>query len=201
MIFADRDAKSFTAFLDYHEASATGAHVPARLAHVATLPLKHPIAWAEWLSKNLTKFTQETFAQFIEDHLPEIAQPAGATLLELVRNFEAKKDVNYQSSIRANDGNVQFSYNEIVQGNSRAGTMTMPAELILVLSPFEGSAEFPVTARMRWRLETGGKLSLWYDLLRIENVVDLAFAETRDNIKNGTVSVCRAIISGAVVED
>lgn len=201
MIFADRDEKSFTAFLDYHEATATGAHVPARLAHTAVLPLKHPIAWLAWTGKNKQKFTQEEFAQFIEDHLPEIAQPAGATLLELVRNFEAKKDVNYQSSIRANDGNIQFTYNEIVQGNSRAGQMMMPADLLLALSPFEGSSQFPVTARMRWRLETGGKLSLWYDLLRVEDVLDIAFEQTRDNIKNGTVTVARSIISGAVLDD
>jgi hypothetical protein len=96
---------------------------------------------------------------------------------------------------------VVFAYNEVVQGGGtgRGGQMTMPATVKLALMPFDGGQVFPVTARMRWRLESGGKLALWYDLLRLEDILDMAFEDERQVIKNGTVGSVRAVLARAGV--
>jgi uncharacterized protein YfdQ (DUF2303 family) len=192
IIFADRDRGCYTAVFDYHD----GPIIAARLLHRAQVTLRHTPAWKAWTAKNGKPFEQADFAQFVEDHMTEIGQPSGAALLEMVRTFEAKKEITYSSAQRQGDGQVLFTYNEVVNGPP-VGKVSMPTELKLVLKPFEGSIEYPVTARMRWRIPSG-KLTLWYDLLRADDVLDAAFADETQRVKNGTVATVRALLHGTI---
>jgi uncharacterized protein YfdQ (DUF2303 family) len=194
VVFATRRPAGFSAVLDYHAAS----NLPSWNAHrVNFVPLQTP-SWADWNGANKRRFNQADFAQFIEDHIPDIAEPAGAKLLELARNFEATKAVTFQSQQRVADGSVQFTYNEDVQGTPRSAAMKVPTEITLALAPFEGSKAYKVTARLRYRIGEGGKLELWYDLLRVVDVLDAAFNDVLDDIKKGTADSVRMVLLGSI---
>lgn len=192
LVFADYENDQFGAILDYHK-SATE---PSWGRHKATLKLAHTAAWQIWAGKNKAQMTQTEFGQFLEDNLPDIAAPNGADLLEVARSFEANKSVNFKSSRRESDGSVNFAYEEDVKGTTKQGGMKVPTEFVLGLVPYEGSKKYAVTARLRYRLGTGGALSLWYELQRIEDVLDAAFTEIEASIREKLTPVIRAMVRG-----
>lgn len=193
VIFAQPRPGGFVASLDYH-ATPTD---PSWNGHRANLSLHQTLAWKEWTAANKVPMSQADFAQFLEDHIPDIAEPSGATLLEVARNFEAKKAVTFQSSQRVSDGSVQFTFNEDVQGTPKAGALKVPSEFVLVIAPFEGTKPAALKARLRYRIGEGGKLSIWFDLIRAQDVLDSAFNEVYAEIKASTSSVVRSIVLGS----
>jgi uncharacterized protein YfdQ (DUF2303 family) len=177
VIFADKAAHTFTGVIDFHKTAE------ARWGrHRAVLVARQTEAWKRWVGADGEKKNQADFAQFIEDNIPDIAAPAGAQLVEIARNLEAKKDVNFTSVLRPQNGSVNFHYQENVQGAVRGGDITIPDEFILGLAPFEGCDKYRVTARLRYRIESGGRLAMWFDLLRVEDIIEQAFAEIHDDI-------------------
>lgn len=179
VIFADKVARAFVAVLDYHEPGVDGLARWGR--HRVSLPLRHTPSWQIWTGKHGVKMTQTDFAQFLEDNMPDIADPPGAQIVEIARSLEAKKAVTFQSQIRMEDGSHKFTYAEDVQGSAKSGSLQIPATFTLGLVPFEGADKYKVTARFRYRLD-GGKLALWFDLVRTEDVLDAAVADEQDTI-------------------
>lgn len=172
ILFADAIARRFTAAIDYHPASEEQGTAQWDLFR-AVLPLRHTPSWETWAKANGQAMDQATFAQFLEDNIPDIAEPSGATLVEIARTLEAKTDVQFESHIRADNGAHRFQYIENVNGTA-AGNVTIPQELTLVLQPFEGSKSYPVKARFRYRI-TSKKLTMWFDLVRLQDVLKAAF--------------------------
>ncbi len=193
LVFADKKAGTFTAVLDYHAAP----DAPSWCEHAAGLVLIPTLAWAEWTAANKQAMTQAEFATFVEDHIPDIVSPDGAALLELALNFEATKAGKFGSAMRQSDGSVDFSYSEEVVGqNAKAGKVKAPTTFVLALAPFEGTPVRQVTARFRYRIAEGGKLALWFDLLRVQEVRDLAFAEVAAKLATDLSGVVRGQVEG-----
>lgn len=180
VIFADKVNRSFTAVLDYH-----GVDKARWGRHRAVLAARQTEAWKRWVEADGKRMNQADMAQFIEDNIPDIASPPGAELVEVARNLEAKKDVTFLSTQRPQNGSVNFHYQETVQGSMRGGDLAIPEQFILGLTPFEGCSPYKVTARLRYRIEAGGKLAIWFDLLRVEDIVEEAFKEITEDVTGG----------------
>lgn len=191
LVFADKDAGTFCAVLDYHQDMDS----PSWNEHTCTLALKPTLAWQEWMASNKQPMNQSAFGLFLEEHMGDIAAPAGATLLEMVRNFEAKKNASFSSSIRETDGTVDFKFTETVEGASKGGQIKVPEDFTLALKPFEGSAAQAVKARLRYRID-GGKLSLSYDLFRPQEVRDAAYDAVAKDLDGRLKASARGYVTG-----
>lgn len=193
-IFANDDALCVLAIVDYH-----GPAGPGFAEHVVELKLERRPEWKTWLEANKRAMNQATFAQFVEDNLPDIAAPVGAVVLEVVRTLEARKKVNFLSAVRLQDGNREFTYEEQTDASAAKGTLKVPEVFTLGLQPFRGAAKYRLDARLRFRIEDGGKLTLWYDLVRPHLVLEGAFADvvkeiaaaTSLEVRIGSVSVLK----------
>lgn len=185
VVFSDKASTTFTAVLDYHRPGPVGD--ADWLRHRVSLPLRKTRQWLMWEAANKQPLNQATFAQFVEDNIPSIAEPPGAQLVEIVRTLQAKKDVTFDSNIqRQTDGSFRFNYSENVQGAAGArGDLKIPDVFKLALQPFEGATVYPVDARFRYRIVEGGKLSLWFELVRIDDILEHAFTEAESEIVNG----------------
>jgi uncharacterized protein YfdQ (DUF2303 family) len=121
---------------------------------------------------------QAAFAQFLEDQDPStIVEPDAGRLVEIARTLEAKTDVSWQSHIRADNGAHRFAFLETINGSAataKDGKVEIPAEITLALQPFEGSKPYGVKARLRFRLAQG-KVKLWFELVRMQDVLKEAF--------------------------
>lgn len=183
IVFADRDGHKLLAILDYHRSGPP--EQPRWGTHRASLVLRRTAAWVRWVTANGKRMDQVAFASHIEDNLPDIASPDGATLLEMVKNFEVKRAVAFSSAVRLDNGQVQFSYVEEGAGTAQKGQLTIPDRFVLGLAPFEGVEPYRIDARLRYRLAEGA-LALWYDLLRPEEYVKAAFESVVEFVEKQT---------------
>lgn len=182
-VFADETTSKVLAVLDYHGAGDGG---PRWGQHRVNLTLRKSPEWMRWMGRNGqgNKMAQMDFAEFVEDNAPDIREPNAATMLEMARSLQAKTDVDFSSAIRTNNGQVQFKYTENVKGTYGNGNVEIPESFVIGIPVYVGSARVPITARLRYRLNSG-KLSIWYDLLRADAIERDAFMSTLAEIKQG----------------
>lgn len=191
LVFANLGDRTFTAVLDYHRSAGDAQWGEHRAAMTCLLTED----WKRWMAQDKKPVSQVEFAQFIEDNLPNIALPTGSDLLGMTQNLYAKKDVQFASSVRLDNGEHQLTFNENVTATTgEKGTLSIPQSFTLGIEPFEGAGLYSVEAKFRYRI-TDGRLFMWYHLMRPEAVVEDAFKRTRTQIENGLNGV--AVIAGA----
>lgn len=184
VIFVDKVGTTLTAVLDYHEGDKDGR--PDWCRHRVVLALRPTRQWLLWTGQNKQGMTQAAFAAFMEENIPDIIDPPGATIVEMARTLQAKKDVAFESNIlRQTDGSFKFFYSENVQGATHRADLKIPELFTLLLTPFENSSQYSVVARFRFRLGDGGKLTLSYELVRLEDVLEDAFQKAAEHIAEG----------------
>ncbi len=143
--------------------------------------------WATWIKANKVAMSQADFAQFIEDNLPDIAEPPAADMLEISRSLQAKKKVAFASGIRLDNGQQQLTYAEQIEGSAGAkGQLRVPEVFTIGVPVFEGGPRYGVKCRLRYRISDQGALALWYDLERPHKVLEHAVEELRQAIEAGT---------------
>lgn len=169
------------AVLDDHLPGGT-ENGPQFAEHRAELQLVHTPEWNYWIGQDGKMAGQEAFAEHIEGGLEEIAEPAGADLLEIVSTFHATTKATFKQSIRLQSGQQQLTYDEDV--NATAGgkaNMTVPTSIVLVLSPFMGEDPVRLFARFRFRI-TDGRLQLGYKIHRPELAVEAQLDKVKDTL-------------------
>lgn len=182
-IYADAERLTVTAVLDAH--TETG---PRWGGHRLHLDLRESDAWQQWTRSDGTLMSQEKFAEFIEDHLPELIEPDSATMLEIAQSLQATTSVDFQSGHRLQDGQRQLKYVETTQAKAGAkGELTIPEVFTVGLVPFDNSEGYRLTARLRYRI-SGSELSIGYKLERPKDVQAAAFADVLEQI-SGDIGV------------
>jgi len=177
VVFADKNKMQFTAIFDYHANSSFDGADNCDNRAVYRCPLSNE--WEVWTSKNLAKMSQADFAQFIEDNIEDIIArdnigPTGAQMLETARSLEIHNNIQFKSSLRLDNGEIQLMYNEDIGGNRKTGNMKIPSEFYIAVPVFMGDTPYSVKARLRYRMSAGAVV-FWYDLYRIDKVLDDAF--------------------------
>lgn len=144
-----------------------------------TVPQSHE--WERWLGANKKPMGQIGFAEFIEDNLPDIVYPDGAQMLEIVLSFQAAKNATFKSVARLRDGSVNFQWVE----DNDTGTLAVPSEFRVEIPVFENGQNYPLTARLKYRLPEG-KLSIWFELVRPHKIIEAAFKDQWMEIETAT---------------
>lgn len=183
-VFFDAGKESFTAVLDYHQADE-GWLWPGWCEHVARFVTRRAIEFTTWIEQNRKQMTQVDCARFLEENLPDVVEPEGATLLAIALTFEAKKDVEFSSGIRLQNGQIQFQYNEVVRGAAQKGTLEVPEQFVLGIPIHVGGPAYRIPVRFRWRLQEG-KAAFWYEIVRPHRFVADALKEIREKIAAGS---------------
>jgi len=181
LVFADALGAKFTGVLDYHPEGEDRLRAGWDQFR-AEFPLRFTPSWKRWIEANKQPMTQADFAQFLEDQIPDIHTPAGAVIVELARTLEAKNSVSFESHVRADNGAHVFGYAENIQATAGQGKVQIPSEFVLVLQPFEGSDKYTIQARFRYRI-TSKQLLMWFDLVRVEDVLKQAFTDEEAKIR------------------
>jgi uncharacterized protein YfdQ (DUF2303 family) len=177
------------AVLDDHSAKT-----PAWRQHRAELQLRPSSEWEFWMGANNRLMGQEDFANHLQEGLPDILNPDGATLLEIAEKFHASTEVKFRSGVDRTSGEVKFLYDESVEAKASTsqGDIAVPRQFTLMLAPFIGEKKVEVAANLRYSAK-GGTLHLGYKLERPERVVEDALnrvasglAEKFDRVYRGT---------------
>ena len=171
LVVADREHHKIEAALDGH---GDGDDLAGWHQHRAVFDVRATKPWLTWNRGSGQYMSQSDFASFIEDNLPDIVEPEGATILEVAKTLQIKNNVNFKSAVRLESGEQQFTYEDNHTARAGAGMVAIPTTFILGIEPFEGSEKYKVTARLRYRLSEG-RLTLGYALVRPDRVQDDAF--------------------------
>lgn len=179
-LFSTIDPPTFTAVFNHH------GDAPGWGDHRATYNAPLSPEWKAWDAFDGRQVGQVELAQFIENNLVDVVEPDGATLLEICRTLEAKKKVNFASAIRLSDGSNQFTYEEEVQGSAQKGQLSIPEQFVIGIPVFENGEKWRVDVRLRYRIQDGGRLTMWIELIRPHKVMEQAVTELRARIAEQT---------------
>lgn len=169
--YADPDNQILTAVMNDDHAGEPGWR-----DHRVTYTLRKTAQWAYW-TKHEGLHDQQAFAEIIEDGLDDIAAPEPARMLEIARTFTASIGTRFRQAARLRDGATQFVYEETIDAKGgESGEVTIPEEFRLLVAPFVGTAERSISARLRFRINSG-QLAIGYALPLAERLNAQAFDE------------------------
>lgn len=168
LLLADVEASKIVAAIDYH-----GKDQPELVDHRATLALPFSEEWKTWTAINGQLKPQLEFARFIEENAPDIKAPDAASLLEAVRDLQAKRSVNFVQAVRTASDNENFEYTDNTEARSK-GELELPTRFLLSIPVYFGDSDVEVPAFLRWKLDDG-KLMLGIKLHRAEHIRQAAF--------------------------
>jgi uncharacterized protein YfdQ (DUF2303 family) len=208
-----RDAASFSKYVSDHKRRETRIYAiiePPRFLAVmddhlddtivGTLDIDNGANWREfralfdipfsrefklWSQKHKIKMSQLEFAEFLQDNLPDVSTPDGATLLEMALNFEASSSGSFVATQRLKDGSTNLEFRA---ENQASGTVQLPNEITLLIPIFENESATELQARLRYRVPTtaDGKFTIWYELVRPHKAIEQAFRNTWTAIATAT---------------
>jgi uncharacterized protein YfdQ (DUF2303 family) len=163
-VYVDRNAMkpAIVAVLNGH-----GKGGPGWGDHRASIAFRPTPQWIKWTDIDGKMMSQADFANFIEDNLADVRNPAAADMLEISQFLEVTRTTNFKSVTRPKTGLIQFK-NEAA--DQVIGDMQVPDTITLFLAPMFGTSALEVTARFRYRIENG-VLKLGVKLQRIEEIM------------------------------
>lgn len=180
-LWADETSGRITALLDDH----ADVDDPSWRQHTVRLELQADADWEEWTSRDGKPMSQAQFAEFLEDVAHTVKEPRAADLIQIATTLHAKRSVDFSSALRTDNGDVQFTYNETTSATAgQKGTLEIPTEFRIRLTPWLGVAPVEMVAKLRYRVQQG-QLSIWFKLLRPDRVRGDAFAGVIATIREG----------------
>lgn len=165
--FLDVERAAITAVLDYHygETDKPDAMAPGTCRHVARLQLAATEEWTRWTAISGKLMGQMDFARFLEENAADVAAPAGADLLEIVKDLSAVRKADFRSEIRLHNGDQAFEWVEETQAKTKSGQIEVPRRFLLQIPIFYGERSVEVGAFLRYSLNDGA-LKLGVELHR-----------------------------------
>jgi uncharacterized protein YfdQ (DUF2303 family) len=169
-IYADPESRTLTAVLNDQRHIDYPGWRDFRAVYTAELSRE----FSTWIASNKKPMEQEEFAVFLEDNIADVVEPSGDTLLTIALTLQAKTEVNFSSSRRLDNGQVQLAYTENIDARAGSGSIEIPREFHIGLRLFKNGDGYKVRARLKYRLGAG-KVKFWYELDRPENAIEDAF--------------------------
>lgn len=180
-LFADIQANRIVGGLDYH-----GPDEAERVAHRVTLDLPFSIEWQIWTAIDGQLMSQLEFARFLEENAADIVAPEAADLLEVCRDLQARRKVNFTKAVRTATDNENFEYEDETTATTRKGNVEIPTQFMLRIPVYFGGLTYSLSAFLRWRLVEGEGLKLGIQLHNREHVRQSVFKEVVDDAASAT---------------
>jgi uncharacterized protein YfdQ (DUF2303 family) len=174
---------TFQAVLDDH-----GGVMPGWRAHRAVFAPAHSVEWGRWTAQAQAGLTEQLiFAHFIESNQEDIASgegmPTSLQMLQMASEFEASADKRIRSHSRLQSGGVSLEY--VDQDNAETiQKMRMFDSFSLGIPVFRGEAAYRVTAKLRYRINSGS-VKFAIELLRQDKVAEAASRDLVAKVQEG----------------
>lgn len=168
-LIADLANNTLTALLDYPEPDPAG-EVPNR-EHTAKWVVQESEEFKVWSAFQGKLHGQAAFLEFLEENISEIFVPDPATILELVKDFDAIQTVKFASKKRLDNGDSALQY---TTETSVKNGISIPKKLTLEMPIYLGEEPVRFDAWFRTRIEEG-QLGIGIAFHRIKPVKIAAF--------------------------
>jgi uncharacterized protein YfdQ (DUF2303 family) len=149
-----------------------------------SIEFRHTPQWIKWAGNDGKLLAQVEFAEFIEENLEDISEPAGASMLEIASQLQLVRSVNFRSKVTLQSGTFAFTHDQDDKASVGAGQIDVPQSFVLGIKPIFGLAAYKVPARFRYRV-VEGKLRLGYKLQRVETMMEQIIEDVIAKIERG----------------
>lgn len=176
--FSDLERRKITTVLNY---DGWGDH---RISYST----QYTPEFNDWLTHDGQWMRQGDFAELLQDLRHTIVSPPAAEIVQIARTFSATRTSTFESGVRLQSGDVQFSYVEDTKAQS-GGTVEVPEEINLWIKPFRDSREAEeVTLEFRYNANNDG-LRLGYRIARKTELLERAWAALVEQASTGLTSI------------
>lgn len=191
LLFAEIATSSIVAIVDYHPAmlddkGAAMDILGGTCAHRATLKLPFSEEWKLWTNIDGRLMPQLEFARFLEENGADVHAPSGAELLEVCRDLQGRRKVNFTRAVRTASDNESFEFTDESEARTKGG-IELPTRFLLKIPVYFGEADTEIYAFLRWKIapEEGG-LALGIALNRKEHVRQAVFKQIAFDVAERT---------------
>ena len=200
LLFADIAADKIVTVIDYHnipannrsgnpsttEVAPNGDKPTAQLlTHKATLQLPKSEEWKTWSGIDGKLLGQLDFVRFLEENAMDVVVPDAATLIEVCRDLQALRKVNFTSVVRLNSNNAErIEYVDETRASTKGG-VEIPTSFMLNIPVYFNGPSYELLARLRYELDDG-VLRLGIKLVRAEKLRQTVFKEVVSAISGAT---------------
>lgn len=171
VIFADTNWRepSLTSVIDYHQIVQGGDPDNGKHRVHYAFPLSEE--WSEWIGQDGQFMDQKDFAQWIEDHLPELATPHATEVEALEQTFNlavarpnqmvalsrglqvhVESRVKNSTTLQTGEGELLF---EEEHRDAAGNKLSVPGLFILAIPPFFMGEPVRMPVRLRYRVANG----------------------------------------------
>lgn len=183
VIFTDADTTGqrgavFTGILNYHGSNEDEpAFGDFRCVYAAQLSPD----WNKWLTRSKNAMNHMQFLEHLDDCQDMIVEPAGASLLELIRDLEGTVGGSFKSALNLHNGSMDIHYSEEVKaGDPRDAAVQVPVELVVSIQPFDFGAAYRMKNKLRYRVANKA-ISFGYEPVKPELII---LDAVNDQVKN-----------------
>ncbi len=204
-IFAQPDSKapSLTCVLNYHYPHTDNDDQPRFGDHQGVYRFPLSDEWKRWTEQNAKPMSQLEFAEFIENNIADVADPANAggtanalsksigcvfaspsKLLELSIGLSVRVDSTFKEAQKLSTGEATMQFISTHLDESGA-VLKIPSAFLIQIPVFRNEAPYQLVARLRYRARDG-RVSWFYELYRTDQTFDHAFKEAAATAAAGT---------------
>ena len=157
---------------------------PAWRDFSATLKVDSSTDWIKILANNDRMLSQESFAEFIEEHETLFVDPTSGEMADIANTISAKKAVHFRSSKRLANGDHSIMWDESTDTKAGAsGELEIPKMIKLGVQITNSlSVRVEVCARLRTVVANGG-VNFKYILVKPEKIEELVMERVRGKIE------------------
>ncbi|WP_430470042.1 DUF2303 family protein [Thalassospira lucentensis] len=203
---------SLTTVFDYHDPSETEDGIPRFMGHRCVYRFPMSDEWRAWMDQDDEWLDQNSFAEFLEEHIIDIAAPPAfdakpdltefekhllnlistlgskftgpSGILELSRGLSIRTEEKLESRQNLATGEIALKFSNEHQ-NTEGGKLVVPDLFLINIPVFKNGPCYLIPVRLRFRKD-GAKV-LWKFLLhRTELILNHAFGEGCDKVKAET---------------
>ena len=181
---------SFTALINDHQAGYTDQNWRD---HKALFTPANSVEWKTWTNNNRQPMSQTEFGNFLEENLANICEieglPNATAIMAMVLNFEATNEKRFKSVSRLQSGGLNFEFIDQEDAATRSKmevferfAIAIPA-FVQPMAATDAIVAYRIDCRLKYRIRDG-KLSLWFELIREDKVLEAAAKDIVAQIKN-----------------
>ena len=180
VIFVDSDTTGqrgsvFTGVVNYHGGEPSFGDF--RCVYAAELSPD----WRKWVGGSKAPMNHEQFINHLDDCQDMIVEPAGAKLLELMRDIEGTVGGSFKSALNLHNGSASISYEENVSATNGVGKkIEVPTRLTVSIQPFDFGVRYKMENKLRYRVQNKS-ISFAYEAVKPELII---LDAVNDQVKN-----------------
>lgn len=146
-------------------------------SHKAALTLRLSDRLTPWRENDRQLLAQQSFVEFLEDHIGDVTDPDAADLIELVQWLSGHTQTSWSSAISTKDGARRLTWEESMTAGGKVrqgGSQDIPGEMTIRVPLFQNdrAPEYvDIAARLRIRVRDG-QVRLGFILDNLDTLIE-----------------------------